>query len=106
MLPTKFWFIWESGFRGEDFFRNQPVRNKNCLWRPCLLTDHDEMSYLYRGPPRMLLTKCRFIWPNVSEEKIFCIKSANQKQELSVAAMSANGSGENEQSLYRNFHRC
>jgi hypothetical protein len=19
MLPTKFWFIWPSGFRGEDF---------------------------------------------------------------------------------------
>ena len=50
MLPTKFWFIWESDFRGEDFYRNQPIRNKNCLWRPCLLTDHDEISYLYRGP--------------------------------------------------------
>jgi hypothetical protein len=22
MLPTKCQFIWESGFRGEDFFRN------------------------------------------------------------------------------------
>jgi hypothetical protein len=32
------------------FFRNQPIRNKNCLWRPCLLTDLDEMSNLYRGP--------------------------------------------------------
>jgi hypothetical protein len=61
MLPTKFQFIWESGFRGGDFleinqsekrmayflpsfdsfglavseekifFRNQPIRNKNCL---------------------------------------------------------------------------
>ena len=31
------------------FFRNQPIRNKNCLWRPCLLTDRDEMSNLYRG---------------------------------------------------------
>jgi hypothetical protein len=20
MLPIKFWFIWSSGFRGEDFF--------------------------------------------------------------------------------------
>jgi hypothetical protein len=19
MLPTKFWFIWQSGFRGEDY---------------------------------------------------------------------------------------
>jgi hypothetical protein len=32
------------------FFRNQPVRNKNCLWQPCLLTDQDEISNLYRGP--------------------------------------------------------
>jgi transketolase N-terminal domain/subunit len=31
------------------FFRNQPIRNKNCLWRPCLLTDRDEMSTLCRG---------------------------------------------------------
>jgi hypothetical protein len=21
MLPTKFWLIWPSGFRGEDFFK-------------------------------------------------------------------------------------
>jgi hypothetical protein len=46
MFPTKFRFIWPSGFRGEDFF-----------------------------------------------------KSANQKQELPVAAMFVNGSGRNEQSL-------
>ena len=49
MLPAKFWFIWPSGFRG-DFFRTRPIRNKNCLWQPCLLTDLDEMSNLYRGP--------------------------------------------------------
>ena len=49
MLPTKFQFIWESGFR-EDFFRNQPIKNKNGLWWPCLLTDRDEKSNLYRGP--------------------------------------------------------
>jgi hypothetical protein len=30
------------------FFRNQPIRNKNCLWWPCLLTDRDEMSNRYR----------------------------------------------------------
>jgi hypothetical protein len=50
MLPTKFRFIWESSLRGEDFFRNRPIRNKNWLWRQCLLTDRDEMSNLYRGP--------------------------------------------------------
>jgi hypothetical protein len=27
--------------RGEDFFRNQTIRNKNCLWQPCLLTDRN-----------------------------------------------------------------
>jgi hypothetical protein len=50
MLNTKFRFIWPCGFRGEDFFINQPIRNKNCLWWPCLFTDRDEMSKLYRGP--------------------------------------------------------
>ena len=101
MLPTKFRFIWQSGFRGEDFQKStnqkqelpvvamsvnalgqneqslqrtfhrcflpsfgsfgiavseennlkyQPIRNKNRLWWPCLLTDRDGMSNLYRGP--------------------------------------------------------
>ena len=50
LLPTKFLFIWPCSFRGEDFFRNWPIRNKNCLWWPCLLTDRDEMNNLYRGP--------------------------------------------------------
>ena len=26
------------------------IRNKNCLWWPCLLIDHDKMSNLQRGP--------------------------------------------------------
>ena len=34
----------------EFFFKNRPIRNKNCLWRPCLLMDQDEMGNLYRGP--------------------------------------------------------
>jgi hypothetical protein len=34
----------------EKIFRNQPIRNKNGLWWPCLLTNRDEMSNLYRGP--------------------------------------------------------
>ena len=33
------------------FFRNQPIRNNNCLWRPCLFMGWDEMSNLYREPP-------------------------------------------------------
>jgi hypothetical protein len=37
-------------FQRRRFFRNQPIRNKNCLWWPCLLMDRDEMSNIYRGP--------------------------------------------------------
>ena len=53
MIPTKFRFIWRSGFRGEDLK-----------------------------------------------------KLANQKQELPMAAMFVNGSGQNEDSLERTFHKC
>jgi hypothetical protein len=65
MLPTKFWFVWPSGFRGEDFFRNQPIRNKNDLWWPCLLTNWDKMSKLRCFLPSF----SSFGW-GVSEEKI------------------------------------
>ena len=34
----------------EKIFKNRPMRNKNCLWRPCLLMDRDTMSNLQRGP--------------------------------------------------------
>ena len=36
-------------FQRRRFFRNQPLRKKG-LWRPCLLTDRDKMSNIYRGP--------------------------------------------------------
>ena len=36
-------------FQRRRFFRNRPIRNKNCMWWPCLLTDRDEMSKLHRG---------------------------------------------------------
>jgi hypothetical protein len=39
--------------RRRRFFGNQPIRNKNCLWRPCLLTNRNKLS----NP-----TKFQFIW--------------------------------------------
>jgi len=50
MLLTKFQFIWESGFRGGDFLEINQSKNKNGLWRPCLLIHRDEMCHHYRGP--------------------------------------------------------
>jgi hypothetical protein len=46
----------------------------------------------------MIPTKFRFIWSSGFREEDF-LKSANQKQELPVAAMFVNGSGRNEQYL-------
>jgi hypothetical protein len=40
---------WARQFQRRRFFRYRPIRNKNCLWCPCLLTDQDEMSNLHRG---------------------------------------------------------
>ena len=53
----------------------------------------------------MLPTMFRFIWPNGFRGEDFK-KSANQKQELPMAAMFVDGLGQNEQSLERTFHRC
>jgi hypothetical protein len=82
ILPTKFDFIWPNGFRGKAFFINRPIRNKNCLWRPCLLIDRDEMINLNRGSSIDTPTKFRFIWPtgfkrrlweiDQSETRIYC----------------------------------
>ena len=97
MLPTKFRFIWPSGFFREDFqkstnqkqelpvaaiFVNGSGRNEQSLQRTC---------------HRCILPSFGSFGKAVSEEKIFQ-KSTNQKQELSVVAMFVNGSGRNEQS--------
>jgi hypothetical protein len=37
-------------FQRKCCFRNRPIRNKNCLWQPCLLTDRNGMSNSDRGP--------------------------------------------------------
>jgi hypothetical protein len=64
-------------YNGVLFLRNEPIRNKNCLWWPCLLADRDEMSNLYRGPSidGMLPTLFRFIWLSgfsQSETRVAC----------------------------------
>ena len=61
-------------FQRRKLFRNRPIRNKNCMWWPCLLTDWDEMSNLHRG------------------------HSIDASYQVSVVAMFVNRSGQNEQS--------
>jgi hypothetical protein len=50
MLPTKFRFIWPSGFRGEDILEIGQSQTRIACSGHCLLMDWDEMSNLYRGP--------------------------------------------------------
>jgi hypothetical protein len=70
-------------FQRRKYFRNQPLRNKNGLWWPCLLTDRDEMSNLYRRPSidasyqvsvhlAKQFQKRRFLKIGQSETKIAC----------------------------------
>jgi hypothetical protein len=61
-------------FQRRRFLRNRPIRNKNCMWWPCLLNDQDEMSNLHRE------------------------HSIDASYQVSVVAMFANRSGRNEQS--------
>jgi hypothetical protein len=61
-------------FQRRRLFRNRPIRNKNCMWWPCLLTDWDEMSSLHSG------------------------HSIDDSYHVSVVTMFVNRSGRNEQS--------
>ena len=89
----------------QKIFRNRPIINKNCLWRPCLLMDRDKMSNLQRE-----LSIDASYHVSVHLAKRFrgqdFQKSTYQKQELPMAAIFVNGSGRNEQSLQRTSHRC
>jgi hypothetical protein len=89
----------------EKNFKNQPIRNKNSLWRPGLLTDRDKMSILYRGPSIDASYQVLVHLDKWFLRRRFK-KSANQKQELPVVATFVNRSGQNEHSLERTFHRC
>ena len=86
----------------EKIFRNRPIRKKNRLWWPCLLMD---WNIFIEVLPQILPTKFRCIWPCCFRGEDFQ-KQTNQKQELPVAAMFANGLERNEHSVQRTAHRC
>jgi hypothetical protein len=65
------------------FFRNRPIRNNNCLWQPCLLTDRDKLCTLFiEDLPYMLPIKFRFIWPSGFREEDFL--EINQSETIIV----------------------
>jgi hypothetical protein len=70
-------------FQRKNCFRNRPIRNKNCLSRPCLLKDQNGMSNSHRGPSidasyqvsvhlAKLFQSRRFLEIDQSETRIVC----------------------------------
>ena len=70
-------------FQRKSCFRNRTIRNKNWLWRPCLLTDQNGMSNSHRGlsidasyQVSVYLAKLcqsrRFLEIDQSEKRIVC----------------------------------
>ena len=50
MLPTKFQFIWQSGFREEDFFKSANQKQELPMVAMFVNGSGREISNLYRGP--------------------------------------------------------
>ena len=105
MLHTKFRFIWRSGFRGEDFFKSANQKQELPVAAMFVNGSGQNVPFLEKTTHRCFLPSFGSFGHMVSEEKNL-FKSANQKQESTVAVMFVNRSGRNEQSLQRTFHRC
>ena len=104
MLPTKFRFIWPSGFR-EDFQKSTNPKQELPVAAMFVNESGRNEQSLQRTFQGGSLPSFDSFGQAVSQEKIFQ-KSTNQKQEWPVAVMFVNGSGGNEQSLQRTCHRC
>ena len=100
MLPTKFRFIWPSGFRGEDFQKSTNQKQELPVVAMFVNESGRNEQTLQRTFHRYFLSNFSSFGPAVSEKKIFQ-KSTNQKQEWPLEAMFVNGSGRNEHSLER-----
>jgi hypothetical protein len=83
MLPTKFWFIWPSGFRGDNFLEINQSKTRIAYGRHVCQRIGTKWAIFIEDLPRILPTKFRFIWQsgfrgedfleiNQSETRIVC----------------------------------
>jgi hypothetical protein len=64
MLPTKFRFIWQSGFREEDFLEINQSETRIAFGGHVCQRIGTKLANFIKDFPRMLPTKFRFIWPS------------------------------------------
>jgi hypothetical protein len=57
MLPTKFQFIWPSGFRGEDLKKKSSNQKQELPVMAMFVMDRDKMIFFIEDLPWMLPTK-------------------------------------------------
>ena len=86
MLPTKFRFIWPSGFRGENSSKSANQKQEMPVVAMFVNGSERHKQSQQRTFHRCFLPSFGTFGQTVSEEKNF-LKSANQKQESPVAAM-------------------
>jgi hypothetical protein len=83
MLPTKFRFIWLSGFREDDFLEINQSETRIAFGGHVCQQIGTKLPIFIKDFPRMFPTKFRFIWPsgfrvddfleiNQSETRIAC----------------------------------
>jgi hypothetical protein len=92
MHPTKFRFIAQSAFRAEHFWRSTNQKQEFSVAVMFVKESGRNEQTLKRIFPGCSLSNCGSFGKAVSEEKIIK-KLTNQKTELPVTAMFANGSG-------------
>jgi hypothetical protein len=86
MLPTKFRFIWSSGFRGEDLKKS--ANQKQELPVAAMLSmDQDEMSNIYRGLYQ--ISDQLALW--LQRRRLKCEKLTDDKRQVMAKAHIAFG---------------
>jgi hypothetical protein len=71
MLPAKFRFIWQSGFRGEYFLAINQSETKIAFGDHVCEWIGTKLAIFLKDMPRMLPIKFRFIWPSGFREDDF-----------------------------------
>ena len=87
------------------FLEMRPIRNKHCLWQPCLLMNRDDMSDVNRGsskdaPYQVLIHLVKRF------QRRRVLKIGQSETRIAYGVMFVDGSEQNEQSLERTFHIC